>query len=34
MILAYGWMDRTDNKHTDGQTDFQVASGIGWQTDE
>ena len=34
MNLADGWMDRTDHGHTDGQMDFQVASGLGWLTDE
>ena len=26
MILADGWMDGTNNRHTDGWTDFQVES--------
>ena len=34
MKLADGWMDGMDDKHTDGQMDFQVESHLGWQTDE
>ena len=34
MNLADGWMDRTDDGHTDGQMEFQVASQLGGQTDK
>ena len=29
MNLADGWMGRTDDRHTDGWTDFQVESYLG-----
>ena len=32
--LAYGWMDKTDDGHTEGQMEFQMESHFGWQTDE
>ena len=28
--LAYDWMDKTDDGHTDGQMEFQVESHFGW----
>ena len=34
MDLADGWMDRTDDGHTDTQTEFHVESCFGWQTDD
>ena len=34
MSLAYGWMDRSDDRHTDGWADFQEESHLGQQTDE
>ena len=34
MNLADGRMDRTDDGHTDGQTEFQLESHFGWQTDK
>ena len=32
--LADGWMDRTDDRHTDGQMGLHVESHLGWQTDK
>ena len=29
MIIADGWMDRTDDGHTDGWMEFQVESHLG-----